>query len=119
MPGNELVVGIGFRPDTDAAVILAAVREVVGDGAVRCLATVERRGGEAGLVAAAGELGVGIVAFSAERLAAVEVPNPLSRTASAVGTPSVAEAAALCAAVDGVLLVPKRVVRGVTVAVAR
>lgn len=119
LSGDGVVVGVGFRPGTGAAVIVSVVREVVGDRRVRCLATVERRAGEEGLVGAAGALGVGIVAFSAERLAEVEVPNPLDRTATAIGTPSVAEAAALCAAADGKLLVPKRVLRGVTVALAR
>ncbi|WP_280335032.1 cobalamin biosynthesis protein [Nocardia wallacei] len=110
---------MGFRPGAEAAVIVAAVREVVGGRWLRCLATVERRAGEQGLIGAAEELGVAIVAFPAERLAAVQVPNPLCRTATAVGTPSVAEAAALCAAADGELLVPKRVLRGITVALAR
>jgi cobalamin biosynthesis protein CbiG len=47
------------------------------------------------------------------------VPNPSGAVAAAVGTPSVAEAAALCAAgPSGSLLLPKRVFRGVTVAIA-
>ncbi len=47
-----------------------------------------------------------LVTYSADELAAVEVPNPSDAPLAAVGTPSVAEAAAL---VDGgELLVPKR-----------
>ncbi|WP_342773710.1 cobalamin biosynthesis protein [Nocardia mexicana] len=116
--GEEFVVGVGLRPSTGAAEIVAAVREVVGDNVVRCLATVERRAGAVGLIDAATELGVPIVSFGAAELAGVEVPNPDARTAAAVGAPSVAEAAALLAA-GGDLVVPKRVRSGVTVAVAR
>jgi cobalt-precorrin 5A hydrolase/precorrin-3B C17-methyltransferase len=46
-----------------------------------------------------------LVAFPAALLAAVDVPNPSSTVADAVGTPSVAEAAALLAAGPGARLV--------------
>jgi cobalt-precorrin 5A hydrolase/precorrin-3B C17-methyltransferase len=49
---------------------------------------------------------VPLVTYSAEELAAVEVPNPSGAPLAAVGTPSVAEAAALLR--GGELLVPKR-----------
>ncbi|WP_256481177.1 cobalamin biosynthesis protein [Klenkia sp. PcliD-1-E] len=51
-----------------------------------------------------------------EVLAAVPVPSVSARVAAALGTPSVAEAAAL--AEGGTLLVPKTVRGPVTVAVA-
>ncbi|MBB5911501.1 cobalamin biosynthesis protein CbiG [Nocardia transvalensis] len=119
MSGAEFVAGIGFRPGVEAASIVAAVRKALGDREFRCLATVDRRAEEPGLLAAAAELGVPVVAFPAEELSAVEVPNPAARTTAAIGTPSVAEAAALCASAGGHLVVPKRVIGGVTVAVAR
>ncbi|MYW71250.1 hypothetical protein GTW08_03825, partial [Pseudonocardia sp. SID8383] len=57
--------------------------------------------------------------FAAAALAAVAVPRPDARVAAAVGTPSVAEAAALLAAGDGAhLIVGKTAGQGVTVAVA-
>ncbi|MCX4094242.1 cobalamin biosynthesis protein [Nocardia sp. alder85J] len=114
-----MVVGIGFRPGTAGSVILAALRECLGDNGIRCLATIDRRGGEAGLAAAAGELGVPIVVFTAAELAAVAEPAVSPRVAAAVGTPSVAEAAALLATGSGELVLRKRVVGGVTVAAAR
>ncbi|WP_280266305.1 cobalamin biosynthesis protein [Nocardia wallacei] len=119
MTGAEFVVGVGLRPSVRAVDIVDAIREAVGDKVVRCLATVDRRAGEPGLVEAAAELGVPIVAFEVAELAEVEVPNPRARTAAAIGAPSVAEAAALRAAAGGDLVVPKRVRPGITVAVAR
>ncbi|MFJ9003176.1 precorrin-3B C(17)-methyltransferase [Streptomyces canus] len=70
------------------------------------LATVDAKAQEPGIVAAAERLGVPLVTHSAESLAAVEVPNPSDAPLAAVGTPSVAEAAALIG--GGELLVPKR-----------
>ncbi|MFG2731062.1 precorrin-3B C(17)-methyltransferase [Streptomyces canus] len=70
------------------------------------LATVDAKAQEPGIVAAAERLGVPLVTHSAEELAAVEVPNPSDAPLAAVGTPSVAEAAALIG--GGELLVPKR-----------
>ncbi|MEV0905011.1 precorrin-3B C(17)-methyltransferase [Streptomyces hokutonensis] len=107
----SLVVGVGASKG-------APVDEVVGliEGAVRDaglslkslaeLATVDAKSDEPGIVEAAQRLGVPLVTYSAEELAAVEVPNPSEAPLAAVGTPSVAEAAAL--ALGGELLVPKR-----------
>jgi len=113
-----LAVGIGFRPGTGAAEILAAVRAAV-DGPVRCLATLDRRAAEPGLLAAAAELDVPVLAFSPDRLAGVPVPHPSDRVAAATGTASVAEAAAVLAAGGGPLVRAKTVHAGVTVAAAR
>jgi len=107
----SLVVGVGASKG-------APVDEVVGliEGAVRDaglslkslaeLATVDAKSDEPGIVEAAQRLGVPLVTYSAEELAAVEVPNPSQAPLAAVGTPSVAEAAALVG--GGELLVPKR-----------
>ncbi|MGW4846642.1 cobalamin biosynthesis protein [Nocardia brasiliensis] len=115
---DEFVVGLGVRPGTSAERIVRVVREVVGERAIKCLATIDRRAAEAGIQRAAAELAVRVQAFSATELAEVTVPKPDSRTAAAVGTPSVAEAAALIASAGGPLVVPKCVVDGVVVAVA-
>ncbi|WP_280357584.1 cobalamin biosynthesis protein [Nocardia otitidiscaviarum] len=115
---GALVVGVGMRTGADAADILAAVRAVAAEDEVACLATVDRRAEEPGLVAAAAELGVPVVAFTPDELAAVAVPNPSVRTAAVLGTPSVAEAAAVLAAAGGRLVAHKRVVGGITVATA-
>ncbi len=112
------VVGIGARPGVSAAEVLAAVDAVLPAGAdcVR-LATLDARAAEPGLVDAAVARGWPLVGHSAAALAAVPVPSPSARVASAVGTASVAEAAALLD--GGTLLVGRTVVGRVTVAVAR
>ncbi|MEV6768208.1 cobalamin biosynthesis protein [Nocardia sp. NPDC051030] len=111
-------MGVGMRAGVAAESIVAAVREVVGNRVIRQLTTVDRRAGEPGLVAAAQQLGVSVTVFTPEELAGVAVPNPSMRTAVALGTSSVAEAAALLAARSEWLEVPKIVVGGVTVAAA-
>ena len=88
-----------------------------------CIATVDRKATEPAIVELAAALGVPLRAFSADVLAAVPVPNPSGIVEAAVGTPSVAEAAALAAAggvgAGGVLVVEKRRSGDATVAVAR
>lgn len=94
------------------------VREAMGEYTIGCLATVDRRSREPGLVAAAAELGVPIVSFTPAALSDVAVPNPSLRTARALETPSVAESAALLAADRHALAVGKYVFGGITVAAA-
>ena len=48
-----------------------------------------------------------VVFFTAEQLAAIEVPNPSEIVASHVGTPSVCEAAAILGSNHGKLVIPK------------
>ncbi|MFF1375165.1 Rv2231c family pyridoxal phosphate-dependent protein CobC [Streptomyces sp. NPDC058308] len=106
-----LVVGVGACEDAPADEVLGLVREAVREagfpeGAVAKLATVDVKGEEPAIVRAAQWLGVPLVTYSARELAEVTVPNPTARSRAAVGTPSVAEAAALRG--GGRLLVPKR-----------
>ncbi|MCM6774027.1 cobalamin biosynthesis protein [Nocardia sp. CDC159] len=114
----DLAVGIGFRPGTPARTLLAAIRKTIDPTRIHCLATIDRRAEDLALIATATELGVPIVACTPAELSATSVPNPATRTANAVGTASVAEAAALCAAATTELLLPKRVCGGVTIAAA-
>ncbi|WP_407700707.1 cobalamin biosynthesis protein [Streptomyces endophyticus] len=122
-----MVVGVGARSGASADEVLGLVRAVLAEAGatdVLALATLHAKGREPGIVAAAEALGAPLETYDAERLAAVPVPHPSSRTRAAVGTPSVAEAAALVR--GGELLVPKRTSTGagggpgrVTCAVAR
>jgi cobalt-precorrin 5A hydrolase len=107
-----------MRPGVAAEAVLAAVREVAGSRPVRCLATIDRRAGESGFAAAARALDVPIVSFRADELAAVPVTDASTRTHAALGTSSVAEAAAILASGHGPVVAPKRVIAGVTVAAA-
>lgn len=115
-PG-PLAVGLGLRPDLSADRVLAALAQALPGQRIACLATLDRRAGEPGLLAAAAELDVPLLGYSAERMAKVPVPSPSQRVVAALGIPGVAEAAALLAG-TGPLLVPRQVVGGVVVAAA-
>ncbi|WP_433449389.1 precorrin-3B C(17)-methyltransferase [Streptomyces sp. CA-142005] len=106
----SLVVGVGASKGAPAEEVLGLIEGTLREAglspkSVAELATVDAKAKEPGIVAAAGRLGVPLVTYSAEELAAVEVPNPSEAPLAAVGTPSVAEAAALVR--GGELLVPK------------
>ncbi|MFF9300165.1 precorrin-3B C(17)-methyltransferase [Streptomyces althioticus] len=106
-----LVVGVGASRGAPVEEVLGLVEDALrGAGlsaaSVAELATVDAKSGEPGLVEAARRLGVPLVTHTPEELARVEVPNPSEAPLAAVGTPSVAEAAALVR--GGELLVPKR-----------
>ncbi|MFB8271335.1 precorrin-3B C(17)-methyltransferase [Streptomyces sp. NPDC055955] len=107
----SLVVGVGASKGAPVDEVLGLVRDTLRDAglsplSVARLATVDAKAGEPGIVGAAEQLGVPVVTYGAETLAGVAVPNPSDAPLDAVGTPSVAEAAALVA--GGELLVPKR-----------
>ncbi|MFC8144652.1 precorrin-3B C(17)-methyltransferase [Streptomyces paradoxus] len=106
-----LVVGVGASKGAPVEEVLGLVEGALREAglsvaSVAELATVDAKAGEPGIVEAARRLGVPLVTYSAEELAGVDVPNPSDAPLAAVGTPSVAEAAALVG--GGELLVPKR-----------
>ncbi|MFI1565756.1 precorrin-3B C(17)-methyltransferase [Streptomyces sp. NPDC020490] len=118
----SLVVGVGASKGAPAEEVLGLVEEALREAGLSArsvaeLATVDAKAGEPGIVAAAGRLGVPLVTYPAGELAAVDVPNPSAAPLAAVGTPSVAEAAALLG--GGELLVPKRKSAMATCAVVR
>ncbi|NEB94762.1 precorrin-3B C(17)-methyltransferase [Streptomyces bauhiniae] len=107
----SLVVGVGASKGAPADEVLGLIEEALREAglsvcSVAELATVDAKSEEPGIVAAAERLGVPLVTYPADELAAVSVPNPSDAPLAAVGTPSVAEAAAL--RLGGELLVPKR-----------
>ncbi|UWE09064.1 precorrin-3B C(17)-methyltransferase [Actinacidiphila bryophytorum] len=121
----SLVVGVGGSRGVSVEEVVRLVRECLGVGGVAVgslwvLATVDVKAGEEGIVGAADHFGVPLVTYPAEELAQVAVPNPSAAPLQAVGTPSVAEAAALLGAgPGGELLVEKRKSAMATAAVAR
>lgn len=121
----SLVVGAGASRGVPADEVARLLDDVLCDigasaNAVMKMATAEVKADEQGLRKAARARGWSFTAFPAERLAAVPVPNPSEVVRRAVGTPSVAEAAALLAAGPGATLVAaKRASEHATVAVAR
>ncbi|MGH8903284.1 MAG: precorrin-3B C(17)-methyltransferase [Egibacteraceae bacterium] len=118
----SLVVGVGASRGVTAEEVSALVEAALADAglsarSVHCVATVDAKADEVGVREAAARLGVPLVALPAPRLAVIPVPHPSAVVAAAVGTPSVAEAAALH--LGGELLVSKRKSAMATVAVAR
>ncbi|MFJ5233789.1 cobalamin biosynthesis protein [Kitasatospora sp. NPDC088391] len=120
----RVVLGVGLRRGVPAAELLrtadAALAALGLDRArVVLLATLDGKLSDPELHQAAAELGVPLAGFPAAALAAVPVPTRSARVAAAVGTPSVAEAAALLAAgPGGRLLAPRTASAAATVAVA-
>ncbi|MEU6215924.1 precorrin-3B C(17)-methyltransferase [Streptomyces sp. NPDC047022] len=107
----SLVAGVGASKGAPVEEVLELVEGALRDAGLCALslaelATVDAKAGEPGIVEAARRLGVPVVTYPADELARVEVPNPSDAPLAAVGTPSVAEAAALVR--GGELLVPKR-----------
>ena len=118
----SLVLGVGASRGVSASELLGLIdRTLTGAGlsagSVTGLATVDAKAGEPGITEAAALRGWPVTAYPAELLARVEVPNPSAAPLAAVGTPSVAEAAALTSGDD--LVVAKRKSAMATVAVAR
>ncbi|HEV2373419.1 MAG TPA: precorrin-3B C(17)-methyltransferase [Streptosporangiaceae bacterium] len=118
----SLVAGVGASKGVGTEEILWLVSEALtmaglSAACLTCLATVEAKAHEPGLVTAARERGLPLLTYPAAQLATVPVPSPSERVLAAVGTPSVAEAAALSRGDD--LVVPKRRSAHATVAIAR
>ncbi|MFJ4876033.1 cobalamin biosynthesis protein [Streptomyces sp. NPDC088745] len=110
----RVTVGVGACEDAPVEELYALVVDALGaaglpPASVGALATVDVKADERAIVECGRRFGVPVLSYGADVLASVTVPNPSGRALSAVGTPSVAEAAALAAAgPGGELLVPKR-----------
>ncbi|WP_088241575.1 precorrin-3B C(17)-methyltransferase [Calothrix rhizosoleniae] len=143
-----LWVGIGCERGSSRELIETAIREVfkeygLAEDAIAGIATIDIKADEVGLVEFCQSRNLPFKTFTADVLKTITVPNPSSVVEREVGTPSVAEAAALCAGLEmldtrdgfpkdnckeeGQLLVPKQIFRfpmpnsqgAVTVAVAQ
>ncbi|WP_045745777.1 cobalamin biosynthesis protein [Actinoplanes rectilineatus] len=119
-----MFLGLGARAGTCRADLSAAVAAALRTAglapeAVTVLATLDRRAAEEPVRLLARELGWRLVGYPAAALGGRTVPGPSAAVLAAVGTPSVAEAAALRAAgVQSRLILPKQVFARVTVAIA-
>jgi cobalt-precorrin 5A hydrolase/precorrin-3B C17-methyltransferase len=123
-----LVVGVGASRGVTASEVLTLADQALAVGglsaaSVTTLATVAAKAGEPGIAEAARSRGWRLASHPASLLASIEVPQPSESVRAAVGTPSVAEAAALASAralgSGGELVVGKRKSANATVAVAR
>ncbi len=120
---TEVVVGLGLTKDATVdgvrtAVDLALSEIDCGWVDVVAVATTIRRRGHPAIAALTEGTAVAVVVFEPSELARVTVPNPSAAIGERANTTSVAEAAALLAAGTDVLLLPKQLGVGVTIALA-
>ena len=115
----RIVVGVGCDRGTPLETLEAALDQALtltglGRETVCGLATIDRKHDEACILSLAAQQQWPVQFFSAEQLAQVPVPNPSATVLKYMGTPAVAEAAALLAARAGLdqLLVEKYKYRG-------
>jgi cobalamin biosynthesis protein CbiG len=122
-----LHLGIGCRKGRSADAIESFVRRelatrMIALESVAGIASVDAKADEAGLLEAARRLCAPIQFFPADTLKGVKVPNPSEAPEKAVGTRSVAEAAAIVSAATGrgagILIQEKLKDSGTTLAVA-
>jgi len=122
-----LWVGVGCERGTPTETIAQAIKKVflehkLAESAIAGIATIDIKADEVGLLELCQERDLPLITFTKEVLSAVTVPNPSLIVESEVGTPSVAEAAALSAASSQTLLVTKQIfksVGAVTIAIAQ
>ncbi|MFB2967681.1 precorrin-3B C(17)-methyltransferase [Aerosakkonema sp. BLCC-F183] len=111
-----LWVGIGCERGTSKELIETAIEQVfranhLALAAIAGIATIDLKADEIGLVELYSNRNWPLRIFPAQVLRSFTVPNPSAVVEAEVGTPSVAEAAALCAAGSETLLVAKQVFR--------
>jgi cobalamin biosynthesis protein CbiG len=92
-----LVIGVGARAGVTVDELEALVLEALGDKVdeVIAVATLDSKAQETGLRMLCVRRGWNLHSHTAEELAAIDVPTPSKKAKQAVGTPSVAEAAAM------------------------
>jgi len=121
---DGVVLGTGSVSGADADQFRVAWERALADtdyglGDVEFVATATRKEDEPGLLEAAEDIGVGVVAFEKETLAEFEGPSP-SRSKDLIGWPGIAEASAIAGGRDHELLAEKeRYDEAVTVAIGR
>lgn len=102
-----LWVGIGCERGTPKTVIEQAIQQVfqahhLAEAAIAGIATIDLKADEVGLVEFCRDRQLPLCCFAADILATVPVPHPSAVVEAEVGTPSVAEAAAIVASLgDG------------------
>ena len=130
---SVLWVGVGCERDTDKALIELAITKTCQEnhlalGAIAGIATLDLKSDEVGLLELTQEKDWPLTCFTPEALKLIEVPTPSNVVEKEVGTPSVAEAAAIAAtntADPSSLKVKKQIVKkeglkgAVTVAIAQ
>jgi cobalt-precorrin 5A hydrolase len=99
----KVMLGLGCDRNTSLATLSAAVEQALAlagldQSAVAGAASIDRKSDEAAILQLAAERAWPLYFFTAQQLAQVPVPNPSETVRKYMGTPAVAEAAALLAA---------------------
>jgi cobalamin biosynthesis protein CbiG len=110
---KSLWVGIGCQRGVSKLIIQQAIESIFTEydldlATIAGLATLDRKANELGLIDYCRESGLFLKTYAPERLNSVTVTYPSQLVSALVGTASVAEAAALCAAQTDILLVSKQ-----------
>ena len=122
---KDLIVGVGCRRGAACEAIVAAVDEALAMAGcalqrVRLLASADIKAGEPGLAEAAGRLGLPLRWIDSEEIRQTIYAFEHSKLAQEkVDLPAVAEPAALLAGRRTRLILPRQILHGVTVAIAR
>lgn len=122
---KSLAVGIGCNRDTPLAEIREFLFDVCNEqrlslSSVVCIATIDIKKKEAGILELGKSLGIPIIFYNKETLNQVDsIQNPSNYAEKYTGAQSVCEAAAILAADTGDLIVSKKKTRNVTIAIAR
>jgi cobalt-precorrin 5A hydrolase len=121
----SLVAGIGCNRNTSADEMRMLLSDVLARfnlsrQSLKCLASIDLKADEKGLLALAEELNRPLIFFNREALNTVKtIENPSAVVEKHVGVKSVCEAAAILGANQGQLIAPKQKTPNVTVAIAR
>jgi len=118
-----LVAGIGCNRGTASGEIFELISTTFKENALslkslKCIATIEAKRDEKGLIDAANELNVPLLFADPSEIESINVPNPSNMVKKHMGVSSVCEATAILKSGKGKLLVPKTKSLNVTLAVA-
>jgi cobalt-precorrin 5A hydrolase / precorrin-3B C17-methyltransferase len=111
-----LWIGMGCERGTSRELMEAAIAQVfeqyqLARGAIAGIATLDLKADEVGILELCRQYNWPLKTFSPERLRQVEVPTPSAVVEQEVGTPSVAEAAAILASQNSQLAIQPLIVR--------
>jgi cobalt-precorrin 5A hydrolase len=121
----SLAAGIGCNRNTAVEEIKSLLEDALAAGnlalsSLKCLASIDLKADEDGLIALGDDLELPLVFFRRQELKQVKnIENPSTTVEKHVGVKSVCEAAAILAARNGPLIVPKRTSKNATAAIAR
>ncbi|TAN61213.1 cobalamin biosynthesis protein CbiG [bacterium] len=122
---KDTVIGIGCRKEISKEAVLSGIRQALKRARcplkrVRCLATIDLKAGEEGLLEASQSLEVPLRIISSKRISHYRGAYTKSEfVLKKIGIEGVCEPCALLAGKRAKLIVPKMKLNGVTVAIAR